>query len=208
MRKHAERMDASAFVTDVKSWSDVLANVAQVLAIGIGGWWAYTKFIRQREEWPRVTVEQVVSRRSLSPEQTLLRVAVKAKNDGPVLVEVDDVRVDVYQVLPLGEGVQKALEEGALVPEGATEVSWPCIESRHRHWNVGEVSIEPGESDEFGFDFALPAETKTVFIYCYIRNVMHQEREIGWQVGQFYDLDDGGVSPKRGESLTGKTAIR
>lgn len=201
-------MDASGFTTDVKSWSDVAANIAQVLAIFIGGWWAYTKFIRQREEWPRVTVEQVVSNRALSPEQTLLRVAVKAKNDGTVLVEVDDVRVDVYQVLPLGATIGTALAEGTLVPEGATEVPWPCIESRHRRWGAGEASIEPGESDEFGFDFALPAETKTVFIYCYIRNVMHQEREIGWQLAQFYDLDQGSVSPKRGESLTGKVASR
>lgn len=208
MRKHAGRMDASGFTADVKSWSDVAANIAQVLAIAIGGWWAYTKFIRQREEWPRVTVEQVVSRRLLDAEKILLRVAVKAKNDGSVLVELDDVRVDVYQVLPLAEEVQTSLETGTLVAEDATEASWPCLKTSHRTWGAGEASIEPGESDEFGFDFVVPSQVKTVFIYCYIRNVMHQEREIGWQLSQFYDLDDGGVSPKRGESLTGKTASR
>jgi hypothetical protein len=201
-------MEMSSLTTDVKSWSDVIANAAQVAAILVGGWWAYTKFIRRREEWPRVSVEQVVNRRVLGPQQTLIRVAVKAKNAGTVLVEVDDVRVDVYQVLPLTVEAQSSLADGSLVPPGKTEIAWPCLETRHRTWKPGEVSIEPGESDEFGFDFIVPAEVKTVFIYCYIRNVKHQEREIGWQLTQFYDLDNGGTSPERAEALSGKTATR
>jgi hypothetical protein len=201
-------MEVSSFTSDMKSWSDVAANLTQVVAIAVGGWWAYTKFIRQREEWPRVSIEQVVNRRILSPQRTLIRVAVKAKNAGTVLVEVDDVRVNVYQVLPLVGEAQSGLAEGTLVPSGKTEIDWPCLETQHRTWEPGEVSIEPGESDEFGFDFVVPAEVKTVFIYCYIRNVKQQEREIGWQLTQFYDLDDGGASPERAEALTGKAANR
>jgi hypothetical protein len=201
-------MEVSSLANDVKTWSDVVVDVVQVAAILVGGWWAYTKFIRQREEWPRVSIEQVVNRRVLSPQQTLIRVAVKAKNAGTVLVEVDDVRVDVYRVLPLTEEVRTSLADGTLIPPQKTEIAWPCLETRHRTWEPREVSIEPGESDEFGFDFVVPAEVKTVFIYCYIRNVMHQEREIGWQLTQFYDLEDGRASPERAEALTGKTATR
>lgn len=123
-------MDAPSLASDAKSWSDVAANVAQVVAIAVGGWWAYTKFIRQREEWPRMTVEQVVSRKALDESHTLLRVAVKAKNDGTVLIPIEDVRVFVSQVVPLAEETRQGLEQGTLASDDSPEVSWPCIEAR------------------------------------------------------------------------------
>lgn len=201
-------MDASGFTADVKSWSDVLANVVQVVAIAIGGWWAYAKFIRQREEWPRATLEQAIARRKLSASQTLLRVSVGVKNAGTVLIDITDIRVYIYQVLPLTDDTTKTLEGGDLVADGAIEATWPCLHSRVKEWEPHEACIEPDESDQFGFDFVVPGNTETVFVYCYVRNVRHLDRDIGWSLSQFYDLDDDSPQPERGESLTGKAAVR
>ena len=197
----------AAFIADAKSWSDIAANLVQVAAILVGGWWAYTKFIRQREEWPRITLEQLISDRVLNDEKALLRVSVAAKNTGTVLVNVQDVRVDVHQVLPLTPETEEELNKGSLVPEQENEANWPCLGSLQRSWSTEEACIEPGENDQYGFDFVVPREIDTVFVYCYIRNVKHREREMGWQLSQFFDLERGAApQTERVEDLAGKSA--
>jgi hypothetical protein len=97
---------------DVESWSNVAANGAQIVAIAVGGWWAYSRFIRQREEFPRATLEQVVAHRELDRDNTFLRVAVRVDNVSTVLLRTEQVRTDVYQVLPVKGEAAEALAAG------------------------------------------------------------------------------------------------
>lgn len=191
------------FATSVESWSNVAANGGQVAAILVGGWWAYTRFIRQREEFPRATLEQIVTHRELDPEHTFLRVAVKIDNVSTVLLATDRVRTDVYQVLPVTRDVSEALAGGRLVAEGGREADWPCVAS---YEGAGPGQIEPSEGDEFGFDFVIPTRVTTAFVYSYIKNVTQEGRELGWGVTSLYDLDDErGEQRERVESRPART---
>jgi hypothetical protein len=188
----------AALPADFESWSNVAANVAQITAIAVGGWWAYSRFIRQREEFPRADLEQVVTHRELDRKNTFLRVAVKVDNVSPVLLKTETVRTDVYQVLPLTDAAAEALSAGTLVTEGERDARWPCIA---HYEGAGPGEIEPGEGDEFGFDFVIGGDVETLFVYSYIKNVVREGRELGWGVTSLYDLDEArGQQRERAES--------
>jgi hypothetical protein len=188
----------AALPADFESWSNVAANAAQIAAIAVGGWWAYSRFIRQREEFPRADLEQVVTHMELDRKNTFLRVTVKVDNVSTVMLRTETVRTDVYQVLPLTDAAAAALSAGTLVTEGERDARWPCIAS---YEGPGPGQIEPGEGDEFGFDFVLGGDVETLFIYSYIKNVAQEGRELGWGVTSLYDLDEArGEQRERAES--------
>jgi len=199
-------VEITGTAADFETWSDTLANATQALAIVVGGGWALWKFGLHREEWPRATLEQIITTQPLDQQQSLLRVLVGVKNAGNVLIDVEQVRVDVYQVLPLADETKKALEEGTLISSEESEATWPCIESRERSWSPGTARIEPEESEPFGFDFVIPADVKTIFVYSYVRNVRQRDRPIGWSVTQFYDLENGDAQPKTREAMAGRAS--
>ena len=120
------------------------------------------------------------------------------------MIDIEVVRVDVYQVLPLMDETKLALDEGTLISEGEVEARWPCIASRERTWEPAEARIEPEESEPFGFDFVLPADVETIFVYGYVRNVKQRDKPIGWSVTQFYDFKDGDAQPKTREAMAGR----
>jgi hypothetical protein len=193
----------AAFVTDADSLTSAAAHLAQIGAIVVGGIWTYNRFIKQREDFPRATLEQITTHRELGKEHTFLRVAVKVDNVSTVLLPTQDVRTDVYQVLPVTPDVSEALAAGQLVPAGERDARWPCIASFE---GEGPGQIEPGEGDEFGFDFVIPTDVMTVFVYSYIRNVKQAGRELGWSVTSLYDLDEEqGEQRERVESQPART---
>lgn len=176
-----------ALVSDVDSWASAAAHVAQIGAIVVGGIWTYNRFIKQREDFPRATLEQIVSHRQLSEEHTYLRIAVKIDNVSTVLLQTEEVIAFVSQVLPVTEELAERLDAHEFLAEGEREAQWTSIASYE-----GEApgQIEPGEGDEFGFDFAIPTEVTTAFIYTYIKNVtIEGGSELGWTVTSLYDLD-------------------
>ena len=194
----------SALVSDAESWTSAAAHVAQVGAIVVGAIWTYNRFIKQREDFPRATLEQIATHRELGPEHTYLRVNVKIDNVSTVLLRMQDVSTYVYQVLPVTQDVSERLARGLLVDEGSREASWECVAAY-----TGEAAgqIEPGEGDEFGFDFVIPTEVTTAFIYSYIKNVtVEGARELGWTVTSLYDLDQkSGKQSERVESQPART---
>jgi hypothetical protein len=170
-----------------EAWSNVAANAAQIGAIVVGGWWAYTRFIRQRESFPRATLQQVITHRELSDSHTYLRVALQIKNTSTVLLPNEQARTDVYQVLPLHPDVERALEGDQLIPEGETHATWYCLGT----YDVPtHGKIEPGDSDEFSFEFVVPTDVKTVYIYSYVSNPT--ANNLGWGLSCLYDLHSAG----------------
>lgn len=195
-----------ALANNVETWSNSAANVAQVVAIVVGGWWAYDRFIRVREQWPRATLDQRAAHRRLNDEYTLLRLDLRIHNAGEVLLELRKVRAEAYQVLPLADSASEALSNKALVPADEFEAEWPCLVDYERKWQEQEVEIEPQEGDELGFDFVIPSETRTVFLYCYVWNASKNERQIGWSATLLYDIDgDSGEQMISSRELSGRS---
>lgn len=182
-------MTASA--EQVELWSSAAANMATVVAIAVGAWWTYSRFIRQRTEQPRATLSYRAAHRTLGGEAWLLRVSVKAANSGTVLLGVRELRCEIQQVVPPGSETLAKLKTRELINE-RDEADLDCIRCYEQEWEAGEVEIEPKESESFDFDFVVDRETETVLIYADLPNSERSDGA-GWQATGFYDFSADGM---------------
>lgn len=114
-------------------------------------------------------------------------------------MKLEELRVDLYRVLPLVNEQGKAIDAETLVAPGEIAADWPPIDQRKKQWpGEDRPELEPGEHDEFCCDFLVPQKEQAVFVYAYLGNVAKQrgKHELGWQVTSFYYL----VGPSGGKS--------
>lgn len=177
-------------MTSFKDAIEVAEPILTCLAILLGGGW----FFWQRLRYPRAIVSHAVTHRPLREGKVLLRVTLRVENCGAILVRPESLVAWVHQVCPL----HPTLVGHEIVPACKTEGIWPIIAERTCH--LKDHEIEPGEPDEFHFDFELEAGVKTVLAYTYLKNVAKKKRgwfgrfgkfrEIGWNITTLYDLND------------------
>lgn len=81
--------DAVDSTDRLKRWVEIAAHVATILAIVVGGWWTYTKFIEAKEgDWSvNLTVE--TDQIELKDNKTLIVFNVHLKNTGKVAAIAD-----------------------------------------------------------------------------------------------------------------------
>jgi hypothetical protein len=181
---HALEVRASA--EQVELWSSVAANLVTIFALAVGGWWTYTRFIRQRTEQPRATLTYRAAHRRLTPRELLLRVSVRATNSGTVLLGVRELCCEIHQVAPLTSEALAKLEARELINE-RDEADLGCIRCYEQKWKAGEVEIEPNESESFDFDFIVDSAAETVLVYADLPNAEREDGG-GWQAAGFYDF--------------------
>jgi hypothetical protein len=181
----------AASAEQVELWSSAAANAATVVAIIVGAWWTYSRFIRQRTEQPRATLSYRAAHRMLSEEASLLRVSVRAANSGTVLLGVRELRCEIQRVVPPSSSTLAKLKARELINK-QDEADLDCIRCYEQQWEAGEVEIEPKESESFDFDFIVDREIKTVLIYADLPNAERGDG-VGWQAAGFYDFTAGNV---------------
>jgi hypothetical protein len=177
----------------VKLVSDVATNVMTVVALVIGAGWAGWAFLRERVRWPKADLVLEISHRQLTADEQLLHVKVNVENTGRSRIVLTELRVDVYRVLPLDEGTAKSVRERTLVAGDGTEAAWPGVTDAVKQWPDGErPEIEPGEGDEYCFDFVVPATLGVAFVYVYVHNFMKKRQATGWPATALYGLEGDG----------------
>lgn len=164
-----------------------MKNIAEILALGIGGAWTYLLFVRGRQKFPRAKLEHTVTTTPLDAVNVLLHVAIGVENPGNILLSFRAAEVRVCQVRPVPETIQSALDDGLdPVTNDRTDIPWPIIAERILSWERGEFQIEPGERDVRYFDFVLASNIEAVEIYSYFGN--SQVKGIGWHLATIYDV--------------------
>jgi hypothetical protein len=176
-----------ASIEAVEQASSVAANVATVVALAVGGWWTYSRFFKNRSGKPRAAISHLTDDRSVTPEDVLIRVVIRVENTGLVVLPMKHLRCEISQVDPPSiEALDRLAARELINEEHLAELG--CIRCYERDWSDGMVSIEPGESDFFPFDFIVPATLKTISIYAHILNSSEKKKEIGWDLSAFYDV--------------------
>lgn len=163
------------------------ANVATVIALGVGGWWTYSRFFKNRTGKPKAAITHSIEDRRLTNEDLLVRVVIKLENNGSVLLPVERLRCEISQVdPPAPEALERLNKRELITDEHLADLS--CIRCYEEDRDEGEVRIEPGEADIFPFDFVVPSNITTISIYSHIGNSTERKKEIGWDLTAFYDL--------------------
>jgi hypothetical protein len=175
-----------------------IRNVAEVVAIAVGGWWTYTRFIKARGNFPRASVTHRINQRQLENRRRLVRVSVTFKNIGTVLLDVGPGFVRISQVDPPG---------ATTTAEREPTIPWPIVAETELkgHGNGKVLQIEPGESDEVDCDFLIDSDIRTIEVYSYFKNPTRTDAEMGWTLATLYDLKDEAQVERTVEGLSGRS---
>lgn len=143
------------------------ANVATVAALGVGGWWTYSRFFKNRTGKPKAAMIHSVEDRRLTDHDLLVRVVIKLENTGSVLLPVERLRCEISQVHPPApEALERLSKHELITDEHLADLG--CIRCYEEDREEGEVRIEPGEADIFPFDFVVSSDISTISIYAHI----------------------------------------
>lgn len=186
-------------ICNIKVFGESISPIVEIVAIIVAGLWSYRLFIKNRTEYPFAEQEHKISHWNLENDTLYLSVIVSLKNSGNVLLELDSSKVFVQQVRPflnelkemMNNAEIKDIREGkvqGLFQTKGMQIAWRELGYRETSWERGEVIIEPGEREEFQFDFILDSKIQTVKVISYFRNVKIGRPELGWTKTSMYDL--------------------
>jgi hypothetical protein len=178
-------------MTDVKTIVEIVQGIVSIFGIGVGGIWAWMLFVKKRQKYPRAALLHDILHKRISENGVLLHVDVTISNSGDVLLSLVSGFVRVHRVVPLDPKLNDSVTRGQdPVEHGETEIRWPMLIERQVKLDKGVVEIEPGEREQFCFDFILESENKSVEIYSYFKNISKPTKEIGWGLTTIHDLVD------------------
>ena len=171
---------ASFSLSDPKFWS-MLQSIVTIAAVVVGGAWTYLLFVRRREPRAHAEVTHALACWRVEKGARLLSLDVFVANSGKVLLQAPSLEVRLLQMLPPdGEMAQwlRMLEQGAAPHEFAPLITqWRQLAS---YKDDQPVWIEPGERQQYHFDFLVAAEPTLVIFESFIPNRQTGERRLGW----------------------------
>jgi hypothetical protein len=166
-------------------WKDLSSTFQSIVTVAaiLGGAFLYLK---RRQRFPRAKITLQITDRLITENKTVLRVAVTVSNQGEVLLSLESGFAGVQQVVPCPRPLLDSIRTAdSILAETKTEADWALL----AHSDVSDKrQIEPGEEEEFYFDFLLDAEVKTVIVYCYFKNKKIKGEELGWNKTIIYDV--------------------
>lgn len=184
----------------IKDVAETIQAIVTSVGICVAGVWAWLTFVRRRQRYPRARLTHQIQHVPVGGKHAVLHVRATISNEGDVLLCLVEGTAWIAQILPPPSAVLKAIEECRDPVQGQkTEIEWPRIsEVRQESWKKHEVEVEPGETEEFHYDFALEPDAKCVQVYTYFRNAKKRRRELGWRLTSWYDVSAGRSIFERG----------
>jgi hypothetical protein len=185
-----------------KELADALQATATTLGILIGAGWGLWLFYHRRERYPHINVDHQVSHWRIG-EYILIHVVVRITNVGVAIVRFRSAKAWAERLVPPPDHVAAAISRNEdPVADGASEISWELAADviRTCDWSNAPREIEPGEKDEYIFDFVVPREVELIQVYSHFRNLA-KRGDIGWNTSTVYpvagELSDGKDPPIR-----------
>jgi len=183
--------DPGALFATWKNNADAIQALVTTIAIVIGSTWAFAAFLRRRERLPHLNVEHVVMAWPVGNAR-LLHLRIRVTNVGGVIGRLREGKAWVQQMFPLPYDVALKIRNGDdPVADGCTEVAWPlAADVRLCNWSAKPMEVEPGEIDEYPFDFVIPEDVSAVQVYSHLRN--HAKvGDVGWNTTSIHILLGG-----------------
>jgi len=182
-----------ALVTSAKDIAAVAESLAKIAALVVAGLWTWKTYVEKRLRFPAAKVEHLIVN-WIDDGRRFLRVTLRVVNTGHAVIPIAEGCTWVQQLTPLPQGIGKVIAGGGdPLQEGTTEFGWPIIAERKLNPNT-RYEIEPGEPDEFHFDFCIERNISRVLIYSHVENRvrggMFPTEKIGWNLSTVYEIKD------------------
>jgi len=185
--------------------TQIIESFATWIAIIIGGWWTYDRFVSERHIYPRLETTHDVSAVPLGPSKTLVRVMLRVQNTGRPVLKCDNVLIRLQQIAPCEhlEWIEEQLDDPSF--ENG-EGPFPVL--GERELRLDDMEIEPGEPDCFVADFIVSATVSCVSVYSHLANPRKVGREIGWNQHSVHRINGADYDTKpQPETESSGTAV-
>ena len=140
---------------------------ATIIAIGLGGAFAWRRGYLFRAGQPYVTISHEINHRRVSPEYVHLEITATLRNPSRVKVEFRDALFIVQQLTPADDDYVFTLYRKAFPdtdPRKYQPLDWEYLEEIRREWNKDELIVEPGASAPVTFEYVLGTGIPSVSI--------------------------------------------
>jgi hypothetical protein len=183
-------------VHELKDIAATIQSLVTTAAILLGGIWSYFLFVRKRQARQRVQITHRVFHKIITKSKALLHITIIVSNVGEVLIRPQRGEMKVLKILPLTSELLNRIEE---------QEGFPYLENlKERELDLPQVSdlskfpdnvrIEPGETEEIGFDFIINSEVKLIKIESFFENrnlaAQKSSHPIGWRLSTIHDLEE------------------
>ena len=132
--------------------------VATIIAIGLGGMFAWRRGYLFRVGQPYVTIAHDITHRRVSDGYVQIEVTANLHNPSRVKVEFRDALFIVQQLAPANDDYVAGLYQRAIgrhEPRQYRPLEWERLDEIPRTWNKDELIVEPGASAAVTFEYVL-----------------------------------------------------
>ncbi len=186
----------------IKKFGDSLKPLVEIIAIITAGIWTYVLFVKNRIDYPLVRISHEISFWNIDEQHICLSVFVTINNSGKVLLIIENLKIYIQKILPtdkilldlINNSALDDLKEGRvkkLFLENEPQIAWSEIGYRENKFKKGLLNIEPGESEEFQYEFILNNSVKKVRIISFISNPKFRRNNTGWRKTTIFDISEG-----------------
>ena len=156
----------------VYTWARTAAAIATVIAVALGGIFAWRRGIIFRQEQPHITIAHEITHRRVSPGYVHLEIAVTLHNTSRVKVEFRDGLFSVEQLAPLtDEHVERSFAQAFFNTEQYKSPEWPLLKESRLEWSKDMLVVEPGERAVETYEYILPDYVESVLVSTYYSNI-------------------------------------
>ena len=171
----------------------LVQGTATLIAIAVGGVFAYHKLDIFREFQPHLTITQTASHRRVGDDYVHIWVHVSLANTSKVAIEIRDASFWAQQISPLSNEEIEALYEQFLVqPTGDKLIQFPRLEEYDREWGPEEFVVEPGETETERYQFIIGKDVTTISLSAFFVDSEprpNSRSERGWSAVNVYDIN-------------------
>lgn len=175
----------------IKDLAAVFQSAITVVAIVVGGVFAWFKLQAFRDFEPHLTISHEVHHRVVSNSYVHIDVTATLHNSSRVKIELREADFRLQQVSPLSDQQVETLYTEVFAEAEHTHVQWPILTEVQRDWDKGDLIVEPSESHQESYDFIVSTGVESVSVYTYFYNTSFSEggrTAEGWGATTVYDI--------------------
>ena len=178
-------------LADVKDLAGVFQSAVTVVAIVVGGIFAWFKLQAFRDFEPHLTVTHEIHHRVISQSYVHVDVTAILRNNSRVKIELKEADFAIQWIAPASDELVLELYDEVFDDGVESYIQWPTMDEGRRDWETGELLVEPGESHHETYEFLVSRDVEVVLIYTYFRNPRYPsplQTAEGWGASTVYDI--------------------
>ena len=153
------------------TWAGIAQAIAAVIAIGLGGVFAWRRGFLFRYGQPHLTISHEVTHRRISDSYVHLELTATLRNSSRVKVEVLDGLFTVQQLAPVSDSVAEELYSQTFIEQRNNgTLLWDMLDEARLSWDKNGLIAEPGETVAVSFEYIAPLSTQSVLLTTFFCN--------------------------------------